>query len=56
MEVLIIADEDNSGTIDIQEFMPAIVNVNAQITEQQIKETFDKYDDDNSGTLDVDEI
>ena len=56
MEFLRIADRNNSGTVDIREFMVAIVDTNKVMTDQQIRETFDKYDDDNSGSLDLVEM
>lgn len=40
MEVLLSADEDNSGNVDIHEFMQAILNTNAVIDEEQMKEAF----------------
>ena len=56
IEVLNTADEDNSGSVDIQELMAAIVDTNSVIGKDQIQETFEKYDDDNGGSLDYEEI
>ena len=56
MEILRIADRNNSERVDIQELMAAIVDINLVITDQQIRDTFDKYDDDNSGSLEYEEM
>ena len=56
MEVLREADKDNSGSVDINEYMTAIINVNSIIDKDLIKEYFVKYDDDNSGCLDYEKI
>ena len=56
MEFLRLADLNNSGSVDIREFMTAIVDTSLVINDQQIRETFDKYDDDNSGSLDLVEL
>ena len=56
MEVLIIADQDDSGSVDIPELMAAIINLNAIITLQQQKEIFEQFDDDKSASLDLKEV
>ena len=56
MEVLVSADKDNGGSVDIKEFMEAIVDTNSIITKDQMRETFEKYDEDNGGSLDHEEI
>ena len=56
LEVLLQADEDNSGNVDIHEFMSAILDANTVMPAHKMKEAFEKFDDDNSGCLDYDEI
>lgn len=56
MEVLVSADKDNGGSVDIKEFMEAIVDTNSIISKDQMRETFEKYDEDNGGSLDHEEI
>jgi len=40
MEVLLAADEDNSGNVDIHEFMQAILETNAVIKEEDMRAAF----------------
>jgi len=56
MEVLVSADKDNGESVDIKEFMEAIVDTNSIISKDQMRETFEKYDEDNGGSLDHEEI
>ena len=40
MEVLLSADEDNSGNVDIHEFMQAILDTNSVIKEEEMRAAF----------------
>ena len=56
MKLLMAADVDKSGYVDIKELMAVIVDTNSVIAKDHIKETFEKFDINNSGYLDHTEI
>lgn len=56
MDVLRAADYDNSGSVDVNELMMALVDLNSIMPPEQIEQTFVKYDVDKSGSLDHDEV
>ena len=49
-------DIDNSGYIEIEEFIRVTINEELLINEKNLKVTFDYFDKDNSGQLDGEEI
>lgn len=51
-----IADDDNSKTIDINEFNKFCHDYRIGINESQIKELFEKFDRNGNGTIDYDEF
>lgn len=51
-----IADDDNSGTVDIKEFTKVVGEHALGWTAAQIKLVFDQFDSDKSGTISFDEF
>ena len=49
-------DDNNSGTIDMQEFRKAIKDFRIDLNEQEIEIVFSSFDRDGSGTIDYDEF
>ena len=49
-------DDDNSGTIDMQEFKKAIKDFRVDLNEQETRDVFQYFDRDSSGTIDYDEF
>lgn len=45
-------DTDHSGTIDLQEFTTALINLKIDITEEDIKRLFNAIDRNGNGVLD----
>ena len=50
------ADIDKDGNINYKEFIAATLNSRMAITEENVRQVFEKLDQDNSGFLDADEL
>ncbi|EGR31608.1 hypothetical protein IMG5_105900, partial [Ichthyophthirius multifiliis] len=51
-----IIDDDNSKTLNFQEFRKSVRDFQVDLTEQQINEVFQYFDRDGNGTIDYDEF
>jgi Ca2+-binding EF-hand superfamily protein len=51
-----IMDDDNSGSLDIDEFTKAMKETKMKWTPAEVKEVFDYFDDDKSGDIKYDEF
>lgn len=51
-----IIDDNNSHTLDIQEFWKAINDFRVKISEEECRQLFDLFDENDDGVLDYDEL
>lgn len=51
-----IMDDNNSGTIDMNEFKKAIRDFKIDLNETEIRQVFQAFDRDGSGEIDYDEF
>lgn len=55
-DILAVADNDGSGSIDYSEFLVATSNRKTMLSEEKLKATFDMFDQDKSGDITPDEL
>jgi calcyphosin len=51
-----IMDDNNSGTLDIQEFWKAMNDFRVKISQEECRKLFDLFDEDDNGELSIDEF
>ena len=49
-------DDNNSGTLDIQEFWKALCDFRIDVSQAECRELFDHFDTDESGEIDYEEL
>ena len=49
-------DDNNSGTLDIQEFWKAVNDFRVKISQDECRKLFDLFDEDDNGELSIDEF
>ena len=55
-QIVNAADIDKDGNINYNEFIAATLNTRMAITEESVRDVFEKLDTDNSGYLDPSEL
>lgn len=55
-QIVNAADIDKDGNINYNEFIAATLNTRMAITEESVRQVFEKLDTDNSGYLDPSEL
>ena len=51
-----VMDDNNSGTLDIQEFWKALCDFRIQISQEECRALFDKFDLNGDGEISYDEL
>lgn len=49
-------DDNSSRTLDFEEFQKGLHDFGVNLTDEEIKEVFKKFDKDSSGSIDFDEF